>query len=184
MSNTIRLKDIWLIPNLITISRVLLLPLFIYFCFQENKTLETIVIYLILMFSDVLDGFLSRRLNQVSNLGKLLDPLSDKIVILGIAISLVWTKGFPLAYLIVLGIRDMILIVGAAFIYSSKHFVGQANFWGKMTTLSLSVLFFSYIWTPSIILNYIFLILSIIIFTISTFIYFKNFYYNYKESSD
>jgi len=136
------------------------------------------------MFSDVLDGFLSRRLHQVTNLGKLLDPLSDKIVIAGIAISLVWTKGFPIAYLIVLVLRDFILIIGAIFIYSSKHIVGQANFWGKMTTFSLSILFFLYIWSPSVILNYIVLIISIIIFTISSYVYFKGFYINYKETNN
>ena len=78
------MKQIFTIPNIITFFRILLVPLFGYF-FYNGKNYECLIaltIFLVASFSDFLDGYLARKLNQTTRLGIFIDPLADKILIL------------------------------------------------------------------------------------------------------
>lgn len=145
MFGTINLKDIWLIPNLITISRIALLPLLIYFLsLGENGYWESIITLFVMALSDILDGNLARRLNQVSDLGKMLDPVADKIDIFAVGIALVLYREFPLWLFIIFVTRDILFVTGGILLLKKKA-VGQANVWGKLTMISLTLLVFCYL---------------------------------------
>ena len=71
--------DICLAPNLITLGRILLIPFFLYLLLS-GQPFWAAVLFLVLALSDAFDGYLARKLGQGSDLGKLLDPIADKIV--------------------------------------------------------------------------------------------------------
>lgn len=177
MSGSVKFKDILLIPNLISISRVLLLPVFIYYLSLGKEAFWiTILLFGIIIVTDFLDGFLSRLLNMGSDLGKMLDPVADKIVIAAVAISLIVYKDFPLWYFIFLMVKDLFIMLGGIYLYKFKGHVVYANFWGKLTTVSLAVLVVHYLFSDYIFypIDYPFIITVIISF-ISTISYFLEF---------
>ncbi len=120
-----------------------------------------------------------------SDLGKLLDPLADKIAIVGVALGLVIYMGFPLWYLIVLAIRDLMLVIGGSWLYKNRGIVVMANFWGKATTTSLGALAGTYILRDvlPVDLTQLGLWVSIGFLSIATFIYIRDFIVNLKKSN-
>ncbi len=99
---------IFTLPNVITLVRILLLPVFIWAMRLGHPFAPLISagVFLILSGSDLLDGYLARKHNTVSNLGKILDPLADKLLI-GSALILLTGKGVPLWITIVILIREI-----------------------------------------------------------------------------
>jgi len=79
------------VANIITVFRIFMVPFFLVILLtkMENKELIALVIFLIAAISDAVDGYLARRLNQITNLGKFLDPLADKLLISAALIALV-----------------------------------------------------------------------------------------------
>ena len=75
------------IPNLISFIRILLIPVFAVL-FYKGYTVASVIILAVSGFSDLVDGKIARKLNQISNLGKMLDPIADKLTVFAIAIIL------------------------------------------------------------------------------------------------
>jgi CDP-diacylglycerol--glycerol-3-phosphate 3-phosphatidyltransferase len=84
--------------------------------------------------SDGLDGIAARRLHQVSELGKILDPVADKIFVLGLLIILTAIRGFPVWLLIMFIPRDLAILGGGLYLIRRRRTVEQSGLWGKITT--------------------------------------------------
>ena len=84
--------------------------------------------------SDGLDGFAARRLHQVTELGKILDPVADKVFGLGLLIVLTAARGFPIWLLLVFIPRDLAILWGGLFLTRRRKTVEQSGLWGKITT--------------------------------------------------
>lgn len=137
------------IPNMITILRILLIPIYLYFFYSSlsNNILMAGIVFIIAGISDVLDGYIARKYNMTSKLGIVLDPIADKLMTFTILISFT-TKGIiPLWILIALGIKEIAMLSGGAILYLFKgKQVMPSNQYGKVATLSfyaatLSVVF-------------------------------------------
>jgi CDP-diacylglycerol--glycerol-3-phosphate 3-phosphatidyltransferase len=87
----------------------------------------------IIWISDLLDGYFARKLNQVSELGKILDPLADKIFIISIGIILLIQNIIPLWFVIVIIVRDIIIFSGGTYLKYSKKIVPVSNWIGKIS---------------------------------------------------
>jgi len=108
------------IPNLITILRVLLVPIFIIYMIND-RTLGSLIIFVIAGASDALDGFIARVFHKKSDLGAYLDPLADKILLIAAYITLAILKMIP-AWLAVLIIsRDVIILLGVLILYLNRY---------------------------------------------------------------
>jgi len=127
------------LPNWITLSRLLGLPILLY-CLQ-NPTAETrylsLAIFLVAAMTDWLDGYLARKLNQMTELGKFLDPLVDKLLVLAPLLALIQLGQVPAwgVFLILareLGVAGWRVTPGL----SGKTGVVGANYWGKLKTVS------------------------------------------------
>ena len=85
----IRISDFYLVPNILTVSRVLAIPLLIAFLYY-SMIIWALVVFIGLGISDWMDGWVARNFQSESKLGMLLDPLADKLIILSVMIMLMW----------------------------------------------------------------------------------------------
>lgn len=125
------------IPNAITVLRILLIPLWVYFLLH-GEFRAALWVLLIAGISDALDGFIARRFNMMTELGAFLDPLADKALIIASVLALVWTGLLPrwLAALIIL--RDLIILGGAVAYYLRAGQIKMApSLPGKVNTFVL-----------------------------------------------
>lgn len=86
------------IPNILTIIRFILIP-FIFISVVNEDFLATIIIFTISAITDVLDGYIARKYNYITDIGKLIDPLADKITQMSLLLSLAILKILPCGYL-------------------------------------------------------------------------------------
>lgn len=121
------------IPNILTIIRFLLIPFILLNIFIGNYTLA-FVFFTISGITDIADGFIARKFNLISNFGKLMDPLADKLTQIATLTSLVIVKIIPLWILIIVLLKEFIMIVGASFLYG-KDVVVYSKWYGKLATV-------------------------------------------------
>lgn len=166
------LKQIFQIPNLVSLSRILLLwPAAHFMALDEAEgTIGCLVVLVVAGLSDGLDGYLARRLGQISRLGIALDPIADKIFVGGLAIMAVIYRDFPIWLASVVIGRDLlIMIVGGVLMRGTKISL-PSNITGKYTFGVLVTLLFSHIvrYPFGIITS---TIASLILLTASTILY-------------
>ncbi len=125
-------KEIFYISNLISYSRFVLLAIASYFLLHE-KYLPAIAFIILIWISDLLDGYFARSRNEISELGKIVDPLADKVTITVIILILL-LKGFvPFWFVILTILRDVIIFSGGLYLKYRKNIVLQSNRTGKVT---------------------------------------------------
>ena len=122
------------IPNLLTLLRIALLPAVVW-RFQKGDSSGALALYVIAMLTDAVDGFLARTLNQITTLGKLLDPVADKLSLLTLLALFVADGQIPFWLLAVVLVKEAILIVGSA-VALHRGVVVHALPIGKVTTVT------------------------------------------------
>jgi CDP-diacylglycerol---glycerol-3-phosphate 3-phosphatidyltransferase len=122
------------IPNWITLSRLLGLPVILYGLHQSSSTWHwtCLAIFLLAASTDWLDGYLARKLNQVSELGKFLDPLVDKLLILIPLLALIENQTVPAWGVCLILFRELAI---AGWRVNQTSVTG-ANIWGKLKTVT------------------------------------------------
>jgi len=120
------------LSNIITISRLVLLPFIIYFLLNGQR-LAAFLIMLVSLLSDGLDGYLARRLNQESRLGRFLDPICDKIFLAAVLVTLFYIGAVPLWAVLLIVLRDFLILLGSFFLLKDKSVVEPSNTFGKIT---------------------------------------------------
>lgn len=121
------------LPNILTIIRFLLIPFIIFYIFTGNYILA-FVFFTISGITDIADGFIARKFNFVSNFGKLMDPLADKLTQITTLGSLAITDIIPIWILIIVLLKEFIMICGASFLYG-KDVVVYSKWYGKLATV-------------------------------------------------
>ncbi len=122
------------IPNIITIIRFLLVPIFVYTFYASSSYVLPFSIFIFAGFTDVLDGYIARKYNLITKWGKLLDPLADKVLQISVLFVLTDRMLIPIWIIIVVIFKEVFMIIGSGFIYSNKIVV-QARWYGKVTTV-------------------------------------------------
>lgn len=123
------------IPNILTIIRFLLIPSILDAIYKGNYILG-IILFTVSGITDVLDGFIARKFNLITNFGKLMDPLADKLTQISVLMALVYTKMIPLWILVIVAIKELIMVIGASFLYG-KNVVVYSKWYGKLATVLL-----------------------------------------------
>ncbi|MGD2138371.1 MAG: CDP-alcohol phosphatidyltransferase family protein, partial [Gammaproteobacteria bacterium] len=100
------------IPNIITLFRFLLVPPVVVLLLKQQFA-SALVVFGIAGFSDALDGFLAKHYDWTSRLGGLLDPLADKLLLLGCFITLGWLGLIPWWLIVLVVVRDIVILTGA-----------------------------------------------------------------------
>jgi CDP-diacylglycerol--glycerol-3-phosphate 3-phosphatidyltransferase len=160
------------ISNIITISRLVLLPIIVYFILVGDR-FTAFIIMLISLFSDGLDGYLARKLHQESRLGRFLDPLCDKIFLAVVLLTLLYINAIPLWVVLLVVLRDFLILLGSYFLMKMKSVIEPSNTIGKITGLIFGamILAFTAGWkTVGIVLVYLsipFMLVAFVIYTLN-----------------
>ncbi len=135
------LGRIWTVPNLLSFGRLLCVPLFLWLLFGRDNRLAAAWLLAFLGTTDWVDGFIARRYNQVSTLGKILDPAADRILLAVAVISILVYGAVPavIAWLAIVrevSVGVLALVLGAL---GAKRI--DVNWWGKTGTFLLMIAF-------------------------------------------
>lgn len=133
------LKDLfdgWLtIPNLLSILRILLIPVFAVLLLKDY-VVAAIVVIIFAELTDLLDGHIARKYNQITALGKLLDPIADKLSQISIVIVLIikyWDNAIKYLFMFFI-IKEIVMLIGGAILLSKGLRPVAAEMWGKVAT--------------------------------------------------
>ena len=126
------------LPNKLTTLRVIMIPFFVFFLLWqngENRTFRMIALalFIIASLTDLLDGKIARKYNLVTNFGKFMDPLADKLLVCSALICLIELKQLP-AWMVIVIISREFIISGFRLIASDNGVVIAASYWGKFKT--------------------------------------------------
>jgi CDP-diacylglycerol--glycerol-3-phosphate 3-phosphatidyltransferase len=125
------------LANRISIFRIVLVPIFIAFLLIdiEHGDIIATIVFIIAAFSDFLDGYIARRYNQITDLGKFIDPLADKLLVSAALICLV-EMGRISAWIVILIIGREFMVTGVRGIAATNNVVIAASKWGKLKTVT------------------------------------------------
>ncbi|QMV41731.1 CDP-alcohol phosphatidyltransferase family protein [Cohnella cholangitidis] len=122
------------VPNMLTMSRFVLIPLFLLLYFND-QSIAALCVLLVAGFTDFLDGYIARRSGQVTVTGSMLDPLADKLMMLSVILALLIKNVIPLAAFVVMAFRELVMIIGSAVFHFRGLKTVPANVFGKATTV-------------------------------------------------
>ena len=129
-------------PNKLTMLRVILIPFFVVFLLGNFGTWSkwvALAIFIVASLTDMLDGYLARRDNLVTNFGKFMDPLADKLLVCSAMICLVDMSRIP-SWIVIIIIGREFVISGFRLIAAENGIVIAANYWGKFKTVSQMIM--------------------------------------------
>ena len=117
--------------------RLLLVPVFVvvYFRTSAEPKYAALAIFAAASLTDMLDGYLARKLNQITDFGKLFDPLADKLMVLSALVCQAVTGVFPWAAVIVVACKELFMVIGGLFLLS-RDVVVYSNIFGKAAQVS------------------------------------------------
>jgi len=130
----IRNEKIINIPNLLTVLRIALLPAVVW-RFLKGDSRGALLFYVIAMLTDAVDGFIARKFNQITSLGKLLDPIADKLSLVTLLGLFVADGQIPVWVLGVILVKEVALVIGSAVSFK-RGIIVHALPIGKITTVT------------------------------------------------
>ena len=128
------LTNIWNVPNVLTMIRLALIPVFVvlHAMYLEKLALLT---FCVASFTDWLDGFIARKYQLITDFGKLMDPLADKLMVCTALIMQGLNGTFPVIAIILVIIKELVMIYGSSYMLAHDVVV-YANIWGKLAQCS------------------------------------------------
>lgn len=131
--------------NVLSLIRLALVGPTVYYVLQEDSGSKALSIIVLGMATDFVDGPLARRRGEVSELGKLIDPIADKLTLDGIAVALSLKRGFPWWVTNLLLARDAAILMGATLIFRETTEITTSIYAGKLTTAMLTAVLLLYL---------------------------------------
>lgn len=161
------------LPNKLTILRVCMIPFFVFFMMTEYMGAASkwvaLAIFVIASLTDLLDGRIARKYNLVTNFGKFMDPLADKLLVCSALICFAELRALP-AWMVIIIISREFIISGFRLIAADNGIVIAASYWGKFKTVFQMVMIilliadlpFAWMETAETVIIYIALILTVV----------------------
>ena len=121
------------LPNILTLLRIISVPFIGYMLYIEEYTIA-LVLFIASGLTDILDGYLARKMNTISSFGKLADPFADKLVQVT-ALAILYTKGVvPWAVLAIVCVKEVLQLLGGFNLFRKKNIVVYSNKIGKIAS--------------------------------------------------
>ncbi len=175
------------LANLISVLRAFMAFPIIYTLKRPEWLVYTIVLVVIAVLSDALDGFFARRAHEVTHIGKIIDPLADAAVIISVTFFMVLdsSRGLPVWYLILFMIRYLAITLFALYLMNHTKHEFCANKLGKVSVFVTAMTLFLYILNLPVLepLKIVVLAISIVFLLASLFSYMREYYQVFKTIS-
>ena len=138
-------QNLWNVPNVLTMVRMALIPVY-WVLILNGMPMKALAVYVVASLTDVVDGYIARKYNLITDFGKLMDPTADKLMVISVMLSMVITDVIPLAPFVILAAKEFLMMVGAACMLGKGQVV-FAKWSGKLAqtvvVTSLVLCFFS-----------------------------------------
>lgn len=132
-----RSSDVWTLPNIISMVRLAGVPLFLWLVLGPEADVWALVVLMLSGVTDWLDGYLARRLDQMSKLGEILDPVADRLYILAAVVGLAFRDIIPWWVAVILPARDIFLWGLVPFLRTRGYSALPVHYLGKAATAAL-----------------------------------------------
>ncbi len=119
------------IPNILSVIRILLVFVFVYVLFGLDSPLWAIIVFLIAGLTDVVDGFLARRFNWITDLGKILDPFADKLMQCTVLVCLCIKNVVPFWFVLPFFIKELATLIIGTIVIKRRNVVVVSKWYGK-----------------------------------------------------
>lgn len=136
-------RQLWILPNLLSITRILCLPIVVLLIIR-GYDIASVIAMTIIWITDYVDGYIARKFNLKTELGLLLDPLADKITSAVVFLTLYLFRGFPLWVVLLIVGRD-IIILSAGYYLLKRGKLARSNEIGRKTTVLLCIIILLYL---------------------------------------
>jgi len=174
------------LPNIITIIRLILIPVFVFFFFSpmNYNHIYALGVFLVAGITDLVDGYIARKYNVITDVGKVLDPLADKLMLLTALACLAIYGIIPWWVLAIMLILEGLLIIAGVYLYYNKERdVVPANKLGKSATVLFAAAVVFMVLLPGYIATWIILGAAVAAKILSFLYYSRNFLKNGKPKS-
>ena len=131
-------RRLWTIPNVLTLIRLILVPVYWVLMLGYHLDYWALGAFLLASATDMLDGFLARRMQCITDFGKLMDPLADKLMVLSVLFTLLIRGIIPWEPVALLGGKELLMLIGGACLYNRKIVV-HSLFVGKFAQVAVSL---------------------------------------------
>ena len=125
------------VPNLISFLRIAMIPVFVAMIVDEDTTKVGLILFGVVAATDWVDGVVARATGQVSELGKVLDPVADRLAIAAGLIALVVRGAFPLWAALLILVRDVAVLIAGLVLLGRRHARIEVRYLGKVATFGL-----------------------------------------------
>lgn len=160
-----KVSDLFTVPNILTYIRFILIVPFVFFFLNENYIMAVVCIACSGL-SDCLDGLAARKLNQVTSLGKILDPIADKLTLLSVVVCMVMLVPMLLPLLVVLILKDVMMLLGGTDLINKGLTPPAAKWYGKVGTIIFYFSVFIIVFLKAV-FNYENIVLDIVLLSVT-----------------
>ena len=172
-------KEFFLLPNLISFFRLVLAIPACYLIISDFQGQNNLIIALVLCMylSDLLDGYIARKYSLVSEFGKVIDPLADKLAVISMSICLLIIGKLPLWFIVVVVLRDVLILAFGIYLSNKKSIRLMSNFPGKLAVFSIGLILLLAVIDkdiPGLLMTGLYTV-SIILILLSSYLYFKRY---------
>jgi cardiolipin synthase len=180
------LNRIFTIPNILSTIRILLIPVFLWLYIAKEEYLYATILIIALGVSDVIDGYIARTFNQISRLGKILDPTADKLMQAAILAALMIRFPYMLIVFVVLALKESIMLALGAIFYKHTKRIEGSRWHGKLSAVVVYIMLLTHLlWginsTIPTSISYTTTILAIAAMIFSLIMYIRDYIILYKE---
>lgn len=138
------------VPNLLSFFRLCLIPVFVWLYIVKEDYLWSAIVLVLSGLTDLADGFVARKFNSISNLGKILDPVADKLTQGVVLICLVINFPYILASLIIFALKEVLTGIVSLVVIRKTEQVYGAEWHGKLATLLIYIMMIAHVLWPGI----------------------------------
>lgn len=149
MRGKARKEDLFTIPNILCYIRIILVPVFVYLYLNDYRLWSAVAV-IIATLTDSIDGYIARRFNMVTDWGKFIDPVADKLM--QFSMLFVVLMQYPLFFIVVVeyALKEIILLIVGLFIYHKGFNLNGANWAGKICSAAFDIVMLAFIFIPDI----------------------------------